>query len=363
MTSASPLEGSEKLKNLIINQAQKILVYCPNWVGDVVMATPALDCLQQNFPDAQITGVIRKYAAGVLQDGPWFDRLIRCQDKTMRGFVELVGQIRQIKPDIAVILPNSFRSALICRLGGAKRIYSYRRSGRSILLSGGPKPRIGSNGIDPIPMVAYYLAICAWMGLKVPEQKKPSLFLSESLRKQGDELLVRYGIKSDDMLIGLNPGAKFGTSKCWPPENFARLAELLAQKWACKILLFVGPGEEDLGRQISATSKAEIINTGPDRVDLALLKPLVKRCRILITNDTGPRHYAVAFNVPCVVIMGPTDPRYTQANLEKTLVLRRELDCSPCHQKQCPLDHRCMTEITPRAVFHESEKLLEKHSA
>jgi len=350
------------LKKFTIKQAQKILVYCPNWVGDVVMATPVLDCLKQNFPEAQLFGVIRKYAGGILEDGPWFDRLIHTQDKTTQGFIGLVRQIRQIKPDIAVVLPNSFRSVLICRLGGAKRIYSYRRGGRSILLSGGPTPPIESNKIIPTPMVEYYLALCAWMGLSIPEQKKPSLFLSKSLKKQGDELLVRYGIKSNDMVIGLNPGAKFGTSKCWPPENFAGLAELMAQKWTCKILLFVGPGEEDLGQRIKAFSKAEIINTGPDRVDLALLKSLVKRCRILITNDTGPRHYAVAFNVPCVVIMGPTDPRYTQANLEKTLVLRRELDCSPCHQKQCPLDHRCMTEITPQTVFQESEKLLEKHS-
>ena len=326
------------------------------------MATPVLDCLKQNFPGAQIIGVIRKYAGGVLEDGPWFDGLIQCRDKTAQGFVELVRQIRQIRPDIAVVLPNSFRSTLICRLGGAKKIYSYRRSGRSVLLSGGPKPRMVSNGIVPVPMVEYYLAICSWMGLKIPEQVKPSLFLSDALAKQGHNLLIRYGIKSDDMVIGLNPGAKFGTSKCWPPENFARLAELLAQKWDCKILLLVGPGEEDLGRRIKATSRATIINTGPDKVDLALLKPLVKRCQLLITNDTGPRHYAVAFNVPCVVIMGPTDPRYTQANLEKTFVLRRELDCSPCHQKQCPLDHRCMTEITPQFVFHESEKLLEKHS-
>ena len=325
------------------------------------MATPALDCLRQNIPAAQIIGIIRRYAGGVLEDGPWFDRLIQCRDKTARGFIQLVRQIRRIKPDIAVVLPNSFRSVLICRLGGVRRIYGYRRGGRRILLSGGPKPRIGSNGIIPTPMVEYYLAICGWMGLTIPEQKIPRLYMSESLQKRGDALLARYGIAPDDMVIGLNPGAKFGTSKCWPPEYFAHLAELLAQRWKCKILLFVGPGEGALGRQISAASRTDISNTGPDRVDLALLKPLVKRCQLLITNDTGPRHYAVAFDVPCVVIMGPTDPRYTQANLEKTTVLRRELDCSPCHRKQCPLDRRCMQEITPQSVLQASENILEKH--
>jgi heptosyltransferase-2 len=89
-----------------------------------------------------------------------------------------------------------------------------------------------------------------------------------------------------------------------------------------------------------------------------MLKPLVKRCDLLVTNDTGPRHYAVAFDVPVVVIMGPTDPRYTSSNLGKTTVIRIDLDCSPCHRKTCPTDHRCMTKITPEMVFEAGEKLL-----
>jgi heptosyltransferase-2 len=162
------------------------------------------------------------------------------------------------------------------------------------------------------------------------------------------------------MVIGLNPGAKFGSSKCWPAHHFASLADMLTKRWNCKILLFIGPGEEDLGQSIAGLSKAEIINTEPDRIDLALLKPLIKRCQLLVTNDTGPRHYAVAFDVPVVVIMGPTDPRYTDTNLEKTLVLRQPIDCSPCHEKICPRNHECMTEISPHAVLGGIETLLEK---
>jgi len=206
------------------------------------------------------------------------------------------------------------------------------------------------------------MEICRWLNLEIPDVIKPSLFLSESLEKKGKQLLDKYGIGSDKMVIGLNPGAKFGSSKCWPPEYFAKLAELFIKRWDCKVLLFVGPGEDNIAQSIIETSKARIVNTGPDRVDLALLKYLIKRCQLLITNDTGPRHYAVAFNVPVVVIMGPTDPRYTAANLEKTLVLRQELDCSPCHKKECPRDHECMSMIKPETVFKGSENLLQKVS-
>jgi heptosyltransferase-2 len=341
-------------------QADTILVFCPNWVGDVVMATPTFKCLRQNYPDARIIGLIRGYAQGVIEDAPWFDQLIEINDKSWRGFFHLVYQIRSLKAKLAVVLPNTLRSALLARLGGARQIYGYRRNGRTMLLSDGPLPLRDGGKISPVPMVDYYLEICRRLKLNIDPEKKPRLYISASLQKRGDRLLDGYGIASADMVIGLNPGARYGASKCWPPEYFASLAELLEQRWNCRLLLFIGPGEERIGHKILQLSKAAIINPGADNVDLALLKPLIQRCRLLVTNDTGPRHYAVAFGIPVVVIMGPTDPRYTHANLEKTMVLRQELDCSPCHLKECPLEHSCMREISPEAVLQAAEQLVQE---
>ena len=304
-----------------------IIVSCPNWVGDVVMATPTFDCVRQNFPDARIIALVRSYARGVVEDGPWFDRIIECRDKNISGFIGLIRTIRRLKPDMTIVLPNSFRSALIARLGGARQICGYRREGRSMMLSGGPEPERGQDGILPVPMKEYYLEICRWLQLKIPNSTSPRLYYSDALRAKADNLLTKWGIRSNDMVIGLNPGAKFGSSKCWPPHYFASLAEMLTEQ---------------------------------QRVDLTLLKPLIKRCQLLVTNDTGPRHYAVAFGVPVVVIMGPTDPRYTDTNLEKTLVLRQSIDCSPCHEKICPREHACMAEITPHEVLGSTKKLLKE---
>jgi heptosyltransferase-2 len=323
------------------------------------MATPIFDCLRSNYHESKLIAVIREYAHGVIEDGPWFDRVIGTDDKTARGFCKLVRNIRSVRPDLAIVLPNSVRSALSIRLAGVKEVYGYRRNGRSWLLSGGPVPIRSQNGVLPTPMVQYYMKICRQLGLSLPDIVKPSLFLSDTLKKKGNQLLESYGIKSSDMVIGLNPGAKFGSSKCWPPRYFAELAELLKAQSDCKILLFVGPGEHQIAESIVEMSKTSIINTAPDRVDLALLKPLIRRCQLLVTNDTGPRHYAVAFDVPVVVIMGPTDPRYTATNLEKTVVLQEGLDCSPCHKKKCPHDHDCMLRINPQAVFEATQRLLE----
>jgi heptosyltransferase-2 len=343
-------------------QPKTIVVFCPNWVGDVVMATPAFDCIRQGYPRSRLIAVIRGYVKKVIEDAPWFDGIVEADDKTLPGFYQLVGRIRRLDSQIAIVFPNSLRAVLTARLGGAKKVYGYRRNGRGIFISGGPLPRRQARRVVPEPMTAYYLGICRWLGLAVDTQKRPRLYISDSLQQKGRQILKRYGIPDEDMLIGLNPGARFGSSKCWPPEHFSRLAELLAQRWNCKLLLFIGPGEEPIANAITRLSRVEIINTAPELVDLAVLKPLIQRCRLLVTNDTGPRHYAVAFDVPVVVIMGPTDPRYTDSNLEKTIVLRRKMDCSPCHLKKCPQDHRCMTEITPEAVLHASEKLLQEQA-
>jgi heptosyltransferase-2 len=226
------------------------------------------------------------------------------------------------------------------------------------LLAGGPTVRRDTQGIMPIPMIDYYLEICRWLDLEIPEPVKPRLFVGEALGRRGEALLKKHGIEETDFVVGLNPGASFGSSKCWPAEYFAELADLCRDHLATKVIVLSGPGEEAIVQAILDRTRADVIDTRADRIDLELLKPLVQRCNLMITNDTGPRHYAVAFDVPVVVIMGPTDPRYTAANLDQSIVVRKELACSPCHKKVCPKQHECMREIKPAEVFAAAEALL-----
>ncbi len=340
------------------HSAETILIRCPNWVGDIVMAIPVFDCIRENFPHARITGIIGKNAQGIVRDGPWFDDFLDCEDKTLAGIFRMAKKIRALKPDMAILLPNSFRSCLPLWLGKAKNIYGYKRDFRGMFLSGGPRPQRDGSKFVPLPMQEYYLELCRWLNLKLPAELKPKLFIGSELQKKGNEILQKYGIKDDDIVIGINPGASYGSSKCWPVEHFAATAELFSQKKGVKILLLTGRGEEKIADAIIEKSKTPIINTAPDKINLEMLKPLINRCSLLITNDTGPRHYAVAFDIPVVVIMGPTNPIYTATNLDETIVIRKDLDCSPCHKKICPTDHRCMRQITPQMVFEAGEKLL-----
>ncbi|MBW2451744.1 MAG: lipopolysaccharide heptosyltransferase II [Deltaproteobacteria bacterium] len=323
------------------------------------MATPVFECLRQNLPDVRITALTRSYNAKIIEVEPWLDAVIPCSDQTIDDLLKTAQAVRNSGADTAILLPNSIRSYLPVRMGGIKKIFGYRRGGRKIFLDG-PLPKKSQNGILPMPMIHYYLELCKWLGLDVPDDPKPCLSVSEELNSLADQLFEQYQIKPEDRVIGFNPGAKFGSSKCWPPQYFANLADLMKDQWDCKILLFVGPGEDTIAEEICKLSNAAVINTGPDRIDLALLKPMIRRCDLLVTNDTGPRHYAVAFDRPVVVIMGPTDPRYTNSNLEHTIILRKDLPCAPCHEKECVQQHECMQDITPERVMAAAQTLLTK---
>jgi len=344
----------------VLGDIQTLAIRCPNWVGDVVMATPVFECLRRNLPQTRIIGLLRKNARGILRDSPWFDDFVDAHDKSWSGFQHMRKQLGVIKPDAAIVLTNSIRSALTMRLSGIKRIYGYRRQWRDLLLAGGPAPTRNGHKAIPAPMADYYLEICRWLGLVCPERAEPKLYIGAELAARGQALLQEYGIRDGDFLVGLNPGASFGSSKCWPAESFGRVAELCQKHLNAKVILFSGPCEEEIAQAVLRQSQAEIIWPPAGRIDLEMLKPFVQRCNLMITNDTGPRHYAVALNVPVVVIMGPTDPRYTNANLDRTVVVRKELDCSPCHKKVCPREHECMKGIQPKEVFAAAEQLLRK---
>ncbi len=339
-------------------QPKSIMIRCPNWVGDLIMATPVFECLRQNFPEARIAAITRAYNAKVIAGDPNLDEIVPCNDRGLEGLRQTAAAIRQAEPDWMLLLPNSMRAYFPAKMGGAKELIGYRRGTRKLFVNG-PEPELDENGkFLPMPMIDYYLNLCKWLKLKVQDAPKPILHVSAELQKNADERLAKLGINVQDQYICLNPGAKFGSSKCWPPEHFARLADLLEDELKHKLLLLVGPGEDEIAREIMGKTRSTLISTANEIFDLAELKPVIKRSTLLITNDTGPRHYATAFDVPVVVIMGPTDPRWTNSNLDHTIVLRKQLACAPCHKKVCEGNHECMSNIQPEEVLAAVRKLL-----
>ncbi|MDR4507175.1 MAG: lipopolysaccharide heptosyltransferase II [Candidatus Brocadiaceae bacterium] len=339
---------------------KKIIIRSPNWVGDVIMATPAFRCIRENYPDAEITIALKSYVKNIIDDTPWFDKIFLLDTPPHRGFTQFLSLVRQIRSqqyDLGVIFPNSFSSAFLFWIGGVKRRIGYRRDARSWMLTDGVN-RFTENGrFLPTYMGDYYLRLCKKAGCEI-RSKELELFVNEASRQKAEDIVKQYAIQNDRPLILMNPGAAFGSSKCWTAEGFARTADILKFQIHCNVAIVCAPHERALAGNIEHAAKSKLINLANHGMSLDILKVLIRRCDLLITVDSGPRHIAVAFKRPVVTLMGPNDPRYTESPAEIGKVIRADVDCLACHLKICPKDHRCMTQITPERVAEVSLSLI-----
>ncbi len=352
------------MKPLADLRPKRIMVRMPNWVGDVAMATAALRCIRESFPQAKISAVMRAWLGEILEDSPRVDELILYDRKGRhagyRGFWAFVRELRQRRFDLAFILPHSFRTGWQAWLAGARRRVGYNRGDRGWLLTDSWRPPQEGRRWRPVPKTDLYLALCEAAGLAC-KSAKTELFTGEDDRRAAREMLLAHHIRPDERLALINPGANFGSSKCWAPERFAQVANSLAADYHLRVGLVCGPGEEPIVRQILDACSSSPANFASSYLPLNLLKALVEQCDLMVTNDTGPRHFAVAFDKPVAVIMGPTDPRHTACNLDKTAVVRKDVPCGPCHKRVCPMDHACMKEISATDVIEAVDQLIRLH--
>ncbi len=348
----------DKLANI-----NKIIIRSPNWVGDVVMATPAFRCIRENFPDARITIALKSYVQKLIEGAPWFDEVLLLDSTNQHNkgaqLFSLIKQIRSREYDLGFLFPNSFSSVLMFWLGGVKRRVGYKRDARSCLLTD-RVDRLYENGqFRPTYMGDYYLRLCTEIGCEV-RSKELELFIAEEGRRRAAEIMEDCNLNNGKPLILLNPGAAYGSSKCWTAEGFAQTADSISSQLDCNIAIVCAPHEIKLAQDIERLAKSRLINLANKVISLDVLKALIKGCALLITVDSGPRHIAVAFKRPVVTLMGPNDPRYTDTPAEIGQVIRADTDCLACQLKVCPKDHRCMTQIKPEKVAQLSLELLTK---
>lgn len=343
----------------------KILVFIPNWVGDAVMATPALGALRARFPDAQVTALARPYVAEVLEEHPALDDL-RAVDSlrsggSLKAFLRDALAMRGEHFDVAVLFTNSFRTGLFAWLARARRRVGYRREGRGFLLTDWIDPVKSGGEYVPSPTIDYYLDLVSLFGAP-PVSRRMSLAVTDAQRRAADGLLSELGVDGEARLVVMNPGAAFGSAKCWPAENFAQVADRLGEA-GFEVLVVTGPGERDIGEAIGSAAERPLKPAWRSDVPLGTLKALIGRSALLVTNDSGPRHFAAALGIPVVTIMGPTDPRWSETGWEHEALLRKDVECGPCMLRICPRDHRCMTLIGADEVVEAALRLLDLQGA
>lgn len=356
---------------MMMFDAKKILVVQPSWVGDAVMATPTLRAIRQLYPDAHIGYLMKRYVKPIYTGMPWADQLItyrtgKTDKKSGKSMFDLAARLASAKFDLAVLLTNSFQSALICKMARIDRVVGYDRDARSFLLTDrllAPKEK---GKFIPSPIIKYYMGLARYLG--APERNlKMELFVTPSERNEGDEILARAGLDTDTVRpasqgqapwILLNPGAQFGAAKCWLPEHFAALSDRFVDQLGATVLISSAPRERQIVEAILKHTKRPAVDLQKAGLSLGALKEIVRRCDLMVTNDTGPRHLAAAFGVPVVTVFGPTHPEWTEIYYPKEKQVAIKVFCGPCQKKICPLDHRCMTGITPEMVFEASMGLL-----
>jgi heptosyltransferase II len=349
---------------------QKILIVQPNWVGDAVMATPALRALRQLYPQAHIAYLMRRYVKPLYTGMPWADQLItyrtgKTKKKAGKGLFDLGRRLRSAKFDLAILMPNSFQAALVCKMANIPRVVGYERDGRGFLLSDKLLPQKEKGKFIPTPIVKYYMGLAQYLG-SAQRELSLQLFVTDSEKRQAAEVLCRSGLDGLDRpasrgqrpMILLNPGAQFGAAKCWLPEYFASLADRLIDELGANVLISAAPRERAIVDAILRGMKHIPIDLLAKGSTLGALKEIVRRCDLMVTNDTGPRHIAAAFDVPVVTIFGPTHPEWTEIYFAKERKVAVKVFCGPCQKKTCPLDHRCMTRVTPAMVFEAAVSLL-----
>lgn len=341
--------------------AERILIRCPNWIGDMIAATAALRCMRSNYPQAHIALLLKAYVRPVIAHAPWADEVVEVDPRGgLAGLFATAKRLRRAPPyDLALLLTQSFNSALMVRLGRAKRRVGHARDGRRLLLTdAAPWPGRGENP-RLVPKVQVYSSLLEYLGCEGADDPRPEVFTAPEDEAQAERLLAARGRDAGRPLLAIVPGAAYGASKLWPPARFASVADALAASRRFQAVVLTGSGEERIGAEIAQAMKDRPITFREGEVSFGALKAIVRRSALMICNDTGPRHLAIAYNVPVVVLMGPTSPIVTHSDYARTTILRQDVPCAPCYLRRCPIDHRCMMLITPEMVLSAAETLLD----
>jgi heptosyltransferase-2 len=338
----------------------RVAVFLPNWVGDAVMATSAIHALRQRYPGARFLGVLKPYVAGIFDGSLWFDRMIffdKCGGPK-QGTLAVARQLLAEDIDLAVLFQNTFRSALAAWMGRCRRRIGYVRRGRGWLLTDGVTPvRDAAGRLVPSPVIDAYNLLAKRAGA-APDRR---IRLATTPRQDAAAAQVwrRTGLDHCREVVCLNPGAAFGASKHWSVDSFAALARRLVRERGCGVLVLCGPSERQMARDIVAgAGEPNVCSLADTPLSLGLTMACVRRANLLVTTDSGPRHFAAAFGTPVVTLFGPTHIAWTETYYPKAVHLQKQVECGPCQKRVCPLDHRCMTLLTPDDVFDAAQDLL-----
>ncbi len=339
-----------------IRVMNNFLIRSPNWVGDALLTTPVVRCIKTHFPDSRITVLAKPWVTPVFEANPAVDQVITYQKQGTHqgvgGQWKLAQELKRKGFDVVVHFPHSFESAWISFLSRTPIRIGYATEGRGFLLSDPLKITSDRKKEHQVPFFFHLLEPLGIRENPTPEKNPLELHVGRQSLQQADARLHSLGISSSDFLVGLAPGAIFGSAKCWPFDRFELLTERFKKEWRAKVIL-LGTDTDTLSGPINETTNNRNL-LGKTSLSEALA--LIQRCRLMICNDSGLMHAASALNVPLVALFGSTNLQRTGPWGGISRVIKKDFPCSPCLKKVCPETKTCMEAITVDEVW---ETLLE----
>jgi heptosyltransferase-2 len=340
-------------------------IFIPNWVGDAAMSTPTLRALRSHFgPQARLTGILRPYVADVLAGTPWLDDHIYFDPRSKKPEVRTwpaLKQMRRAKFDVAVLLTNSFRTGCLARATGAPIRVGYVRYGRGPFLSHKLySERVGRRRV-PRPEIDSYLRLAYALGC-AEGSRKIELATSVADETAADAVWQKLGLPNEKRVVVLNSSGAYGAAKLWHSEHFARLARQLVTRQDLHVLVVCGPNERTQAREITELANdRRVVSLAEERPSIGLTKACVRRSRLLVTTDSGPRFFGVAFGVPVITLFGPTDQSWTHTYYDREMCLSHPVPCGPCGKRVCPLQHHdCMRLLSVERVYEAAIEQLNR---
>ncbi|MBJ7449025.1 MAG: lipopolysaccharide heptosyltransferase II [Parachlamydiales bacterium] len=328
------------------NNIEKIIVRMPNWMGDCVMGLPVLQDLKNCFPQSNITAMISKPLAPLLENNPYIESTYTFSRPTNRAEQKkIINDLYQNHYDLGILLPNSFSSARLFYKAKVQNRLGYKGNLRSIFLTYPVKCIDDEN----THLVVTYKKILEPLGIRL-SSTKPTLYISDSEKTESIQFLKNNDIDQEIILIGINPGAAFGPAKCWLPERYRQVASQLLENPKVRLLFFGDKHTTPLSSSISEKLPHSRCLDLSGKTSIRQFIALMDQCHVILTNDSGPMHVAAALQKPMVALFGSTNDVATGPYSDAT-VIHKHVECSPCYRKVCPIDFRCMKRIEVQEVY------------
>lgn len=344
-----------------LKNSKKILIRGTNWIGDAVMTLPAIASIRRTFPSAEVQVLAKPWVAEVYKLSPDIDKIFLFREpgehEGVAGKFRLASDLRRERFDLAIYLQNAIEAAILGWLARIPLRAGYDSDCRGFLLT---HPVRRTKEIKKVYQVDYYLNMVRSLGCE-PASREVMLSAAR-IQDRAERCLEERGIFGIPVLIGLAPGAMYGPAKRWFPERFGAVAKKLAGIFNSRSIIFGSKGDMEVARIVQETIGETAINIA-GQTDLAEAIALISRCSIFITNDSGLMHVAGALNVPTLAIYGSTNPVTTPPPGRNSVIVRKEVPCSPCLKQVCPTDFRCMEDISADEVFEAARAMLIKHGA